>query len=306
MLRAADRRDAGTLPPEVEITSPEWYAQLDPTKPSFDVRGTVFARGAAPTPARCSWRRAPTPTTAPGRRRRRLREGRLDRVRRHQAAHGRAGRPARRPWTWRPCKARFPAGTPATFDGREPAAPAAQTSNGRPNTAPYGFVREGGGEARCRRHDARGRGPPPGLPAPRRGPAAPTSRASCGTDGASSPLFVDLDGDNRNELVFGTSDGFVHALRRDGSTPAGLARARRQAAAAHRRARVHHRRRLARTSAAPSSPRRRRATSTATARPRSWPPTSRARSTPGTPTGERVLTEESKPDVLGQAARRRS
>ena len=38
------------------------------------------------------------------------------------------------------------------------------------------------------------------------------------TDGASSPLFVDLDGDNRNELVFGTSDGFVHALRRDASS----------------------------------------------------------------------------------------
>ena len=41
------------------------------------------------------------------------------------------------------------------------------------------------------------------------------------TDGASSPLFVDMDGDNTNELVFGTSDGFVHALKRDGSSLAG-------------------------------------------------------------------------------------
>src|SRR5207247_10468931 len=36
-------------------------------------------------------------------------------------------------------------------------------------------------------------------------------------DGESSPLLADLDGDNRNELVFGTSDGRVHALRPDGS-----------------------------------------------------------------------------------------
>jgi hypothetical protein len=37
------------------------------------------------------------------------------------------------------------------------------------------------------------------------------------SDGAASPLFVDLDGDNRNELVLGSSDGFVHAYERDGS-----------------------------------------------------------------------------------------
>src|SRR5436305_1755261 len=36
-------------------------------------------------------------------------------------------------------------------------------------------------------------------------------------DGESSPLFADLDGDNRNELVFATADGVVHAMRPDGS-----------------------------------------------------------------------------------------
>src|SRR5204863_7895162 len=36
-------------------------------------------------------------------------------------------------------------------------------------------------------------------------------------DGESSPLFVDLDGDNRNEMVFATADGIAHAWRRDGS-----------------------------------------------------------------------------------------
>ena len=31
------------------------------------------------------------------------------------------------------------------------------------------------------------------------------------SDGASSPALADVDGDNRNEAVFGTSDGRVHA-----------------------------------------------------------------------------------------------
>ncbi|MEA2391675.1 MAG: hypothetical protein QOK31_1784, partial [Solirubrobacteraceae bacterium] len=34
---------------------------------------------------------------------------------------------------------------------------------------------------------------------------------------ASSPLFADLDGDNRNELIVATSDGEIHAFRVDGS-----------------------------------------------------------------------------------------
>ncbi len=37
------------------------------------------------------------------------------------------------------------------------------------------------------------------------------------TDGASSPLMSDLLGDNQNELVFGTSNGLVYAMRADGS-----------------------------------------------------------------------------------------
>ena len=36
-------------------------------------------------------------------------------------------------------------------------------------------------------------------------------------DGASSPVLVDLDGDNRNELVVAGSDGFVHAYRPNGT-----------------------------------------------------------------------------------------
>ena len=33
------------VPPEVELTSPEWYEQVDPARASFDVTGEVWARG---------------------------------------------------------------------------------------------------------------------------------------------------------------------------------------------------------------------------------------------------------------------
>ena len=36
---------AAELPPEADITSPGWFAEIDPSQPSIDVSGTVFARG---------------------------------------------------------------------------------------------------------------------------------------------------------------------------------------------------------------------------------------------------------------------
>ncbi|HYX78053.1 MAG TPA: hypothetical protein VE727_01725, partial [Solirubrobacterales bacterium] len=33
------------VPPEAEITSPEWFAQVDPSRPSVQIDGQVFARG---------------------------------------------------------------------------------------------------------------------------------------------------------------------------------------------------------------------------------------------------------------------
>ena len=38
-----------------------------------------------------------------------------------------------------------------------------------------------------------------------------------GGDGASSPALADLDGDGAADIVFGTSDGLVHAKRADGT-----------------------------------------------------------------------------------------
>lgn len=42
-----------------------------------------------------------------------------------------------------------------------------------------------------------------------------------GADGASSPVFADIDDDGAQELVFGTSNGDVHAIRKDGTEAPG-------------------------------------------------------------------------------------
>ena len=44
------------LPPEADITSPGWFAEIDPSRPALDVDGTVFARG---DPYRCELLVAP-------------------------------------------------------------------------------------------------------------------------------------------------------------------------------------------------------------------------------------------------------
>ena len=43
-----------------------------------------------------------------------------------------------------------------------------------------------------------------------------------GSSGESAPLFFDLDGDERDEILLGTADGWVHAFRADGSELAGF------------------------------------------------------------------------------------
>ena len=79
--------DAAQIPPNVELFSPQWNEQIDPTLSAYAVRGQVWARGedftcrayVAPghypnnrlasqspraTSSRCRWRRA-TPATGP-------------------------------------------------------------------------------------------------------------------------------------------------------------------------------------------------------------------------------------------------
>ena len=52
MNRAVDalvRTGDAAMPPEVEITAPDWYDQIDPAHATFALHGQVFARGAGYT-----------------------------------------------------------------------------------------------------------------------------------------------------------------------------------------------------------------------------------------------------------------
>jgi hypothetical protein len=218
------------LPPEADITAPAWFAEIDPARSSVDVSGTVYARG---DPYRCQVLVAPgqypnnalTTETPPGDFAP-LSSGWCD----GSTVHGGGAAAAAHDGVLgsidvAALRARFPAGT--DFSGPIPTASPA-TGNGRPFFAPHAFTfkvvvtpttgtpRTGEDQRTAWLHrdedllDAFprtiGAGGSIGGPT-----ATPTA------DGASSPAFADLDGDNRNDLVFADSDGFVHAIASDGS-----------------------------------------------------------------------------------------
>jgi hypothetical protein len=205
---------AGTILPEAEITSPDWYAQVDPNQASADVKGQVFARNA---PYRCTVLVAPgsepnnglTSDTAPGDFQP-VSSAWCDGTTAHTAAFD--GTLAQLDISQ--LKSRFPVDA-GSFNGREPP-PGQPNFNNRPNQEPYGFtvkvvvtsVQAGNtlsGEDRRNFYLHHDQDLLPGFP------------KKLPSDGASSPALADLNGDNKNELIFATADGVVHALRPDGS-----------------------------------------------------------------------------------------
>ncbi len=212
------------LPPEAEITAPEWFAEVDPARSGLDVSGTVFARG---EPYRCRLEVAPgqypnnaSTTDSPPGDFAAVGGGWCDGSLHDGGAAASAHDGVLGTIDLAALRARFPSGI--DFAGPVPVA-SAETGNGRPFFAPHAFtfrvvVTTASGTAR-RGEDRRAAWlhrdrdlldgfprairPAGGLGGPE---AAPTA------DGASSPAFADLDGDNRNELVIATSDGFVHAI----------------------------------------------------------------------------------------------
>ena len=213
MNSAVDVVAAKRIPPSVEIASPDWYAQIDPASKSFPVRGAVSARGGsfscrvyvapgsypnnASTDDLPPGDFKPVPSSACDGS---ARSGPVDGV---LASVDVAD-----------LKSRFPPQA-GGFTGPEPGNDV-QRYNGRPNIDTYGFTikvvaRSEGmtGEDRRNAYLHRDADLLRGFP------------RQLGTDGASSPLFVDLDGDERNELVLGTSDGVVHAFKPNGSEARG-------------------------------------------------------------------------------------
>jgi hypothetical protein len=216
MIKALDATKAGLVPPEAEIDSPGWYELVDPARTDLDVGGLVDARGQDYT---CTLEVAPgsepnnsdTPTGdfEP------VSAGWCDGSTHHTAAHdGTLGT-----IDLSALQGRFPPGT--DFTGPAPTAESNSAGGGthfnnRPAQEPYGFTlrvvvtaHDGAvtltGQDRQNEYLHRDADLLPGFP------------KQLPSDGASSPALADVDGDNKNDLVFGTSDGIVHAMQPDGS-----------------------------------------------------------------------------------------
>ena len=222
-----DLGDSSVVPPEVEIFSPEWYEQVDPARSTFPVTGEIYARDA---PYTCRVLIAPghypNNAEAPSGDFHEVPSTFCDGSTTHTAAFD--GTLATISVASQ--KALFPVDASGTsFAGREPGV-GVQTSNGRPNTDPYGFVVKVVAEttpgaltvtgedqraAFLHRDQDMLAGFPRAITGG--GTVEPGPNSTPTTDGASSPAFADLDGDNRNEMIFGTSDGFVHAMGPDGT-----------------------------------------------------------------------------------------
>ena len=217
MVKGIDAVNTATIPPEAEITSPDWYAHVDPNQATFTVRGQTYARG---RPYSCRLYVAPGSEPNNGLTTD-LPPGDFELVSSNWcdgANHSAAFDGTLANVDVAHLKSRFPA-TAGAFNGPEPS-PGPPNFNGRPNTEPYGFVvrlvvtteNDGfamTGQDRRNMYLHRDQDMLPGFPKYVPG------------DGASSPALADLDGDNDNELIFGTSDGFVHAMRPDGSELSG-------------------------------------------------------------------------------------
>ena len=140
--RQPDRRRR--IPPEVEITSPEWYEQVDPAPGEPRRRRARSTRAAPPTPAELSSPPASTRTTPDhGHAARRLRAGRRTAGATASTVHtaaidGALARTSTSAALEGALPGRFPPGT--DFTGREPGGQRARPRTGARTPTPYAFI----------------------------------------------------------------------------------------------------------------------------------------------------------------------
>ena len=202
----------GWIPPEADITSPEWFQQMNPSESSFALNGYVNARskytcrvevapGAQPNNA---------PTTAGGDFAS-VPSSYCD----GSTAHTKSFNGLLANVSTATLEAMFPKGNPTSFTGNENGG-TAQTSNGRPNTLPYAFTvrvvvsTASGvpgpamtGEDRRQLFLHRDAEMLKGFPIQMKG------------DGDASPVLADLAGKDSNQLIVANSDGWIHAYQYD-------------------------------------------------------------------------------------------
>jgi hypothetical protein len=215
--------DKPFVPPSVEITSPDWFSFVDPTKPTADIGAQISVRPGLSYKCKVfvapgSYPEDNVPGTAAGGDFKEVPSTPCNGDPRSAAFDGTVAS-----LSIAQLKALFPS-DPGAFNGPLPPAGTDTLGNGRPNREPFGFAVKVVAWA-----------DEPNTTAP----GAPTTRVTGQdrralylhkdkdtlahfpkkylTDAQSSPLLVDLDGDNRNELVQGDGNGFVHAYRADGT-----------------------------------------------------------------------------------------
>jgi Subtilase family len=200
----------GWIPPEADITSPEWFQQLDPGLQSFALDGSVGARGKyicrvelapgaqpnnASTSASGDFASVPSSYC----------DG--------SSVHAKAFSGLLANVSTATLAAMFPKGAPTSFTGNENGG-TAQSSNGRPNTLPYAFT------VRVVVTTA------PGAPGPamtgqdrrqlflhRDADMLKGFPLEMKGDGDASPVLADLAGEDANQLIVANSDGWIHAYR---------------------------------------------------------------------------------------------
>ena len=300
MNRAVDalvRTGDAAVPPEVEITAPDWYDQIDPAQ--RDIRRCAGRCSPAAPATAASVRGARL--AAEQRPRHRLPPGDFKRVTSSWCngdVHTSAFDGVLADVDVQELKARFPASA-GDFDGREPGT-GAQTSNGRPNTEPYGFtvkvvaqLDQGGvdlqGEDRRNMYLHRDQDMLPGFPSDIGGRTATASRhrswSTWTATTATSWWWVAATGSSTPTARTAPS---CPGWPVRGDTPP-----------LHTGGRAFQSARCRTTSAARSSRRSRPRTWTVTGPRRSSPPTWRARSTRGT-TRQPLWTRESNIDYSGK------
>jgi hypothetical protein len=208
--KSVDAAAQGWIPPEADITSPEWFEQLDPGKESFVLDGSVNARskytcrvevapGAQPnnSPTSSSGDFASVPSSFCN----------------GTTVHSKAFNGLLANVSTATLQAMFSKGAPTSFTGNENGG-GAQSSNGRPNTLPYAFT------VRVVVTTA------PGVPGPamtgqdrrqlflhRDADMLKGFPLEMRGDGDASPVLADLAGEDANQLIVANSDGWIHAYR---------------------------------------------------------------------------------------------
>ncbi len=207
----------GWIPPEADISSPEWFQQINPNEESFALEGYVNARESytcrvevAPgvQPNNRSTTASGDFATVPS--------AYCDGATTHSASY----RGLLANVNVAALEAMFPKGDPTSFTANENGGGSnTQTSDGRPNTQPYAFtVRvvvstasgDPGpamtGEDRRQLYLHRDSEMLKGFPIEMKG------------DGDASPVLVDLAGNDTNQLIVANSDGWIHAYQYDPTT----------------------------------------------------------------------------------------